>query len=138
MNAKKQTWKIFIYQWDIFRIQSDKTPLDYTEREERQISLTEGLNRALSVRADKPNMITIKLTVWNGNGQQPFSPSPLETRQFFITATTTNGKAWNGNKPWPFSLFRLEICLLGRVVSALRFIFYAKYKRMRSISAQPR
>ena len=29
MECKKQNWKIFINQWDSFRIQSDKTPIGF-------------------------------------------------------------------------------------------------------------
>ena len=32
MECKKQNWKIFIFQWDIFRIHRDKTPIGFTWR----------------------------------------------------------------------------------------------------------
>ena len=42
-NAKNRIEKIFIFQWDIFRIKIDKTAIGYMERRKRQTSLTETL-----------------------------------------------------------------------------------------------
>ena len=50
---KKQNWKFFIFQWDIFKIQRDKTPIGLHGEGERQTWLTESLTEKIG----KKNLI---------------------------------------------------------------------------------
>ena len=87
MECEKQNWKIFIYQWDVFRIQSDKTPIGL-QREENQISLTEGLKEFLGFNPSSP---TVHASWYSSHetpalwpcGQEDKSPPPQRRKAFW-------------------------------------------------------